>query len=407
MERAIAFLADGVVHVLEPGRPPRRLESAFALEVKSRAQEIHRRHAWKSDGRGAMFMSRGLLWGPAGGDPAALRVRVTSLAGGPGPGVLTYALAAEGRTAVCRLRLADGVERRLLHGSERELTDLSVSPDGEELACSVQHRDGSASLAVMTADATDLVEVTEGEVRDAAPAWAPPGRRLAYESAGVGRDGKGRFAGLGPSAIHVLDLAGGCVEDVAAEPGRSLVRPRFTADGALLYVVRPYSVLDRGSPLRLALDLVLLPLRLLYAVFQYLSFFTARYTGRPLTTAGGPRRKGADVRRMQVWSNLLEAEEDAREGDEPPPSAPRSWQLLRRRPDGATELLAEAVVSYDVDSDGVIVYSTGNAVHLLGPDGRRTRVLSQPRVQQVVFVPGPPASGGGVVYPAEGGPDAI
>ncbi|MFN8093553.1 MAG: hypothetical protein U0599_15305 [Vicinamibacteria bacterium] len=55
-------------------------------------------------------------------------------------------------------------------------------------------------------------------------------------------------------------------------------------------------------------------MRLLYAVFQYLSFFTARYTGRPLTTAGGPRRKGADAADAGL-SNLLEVGEDAEEGD--------------------------------------------------------------------------------------------
>jgi hypothetical protein len=385
MERTIAFVADGAVHVKEPGCPPRRLESPFALEVRGRAQEIHRRHAWKSEGRGAMFMSRGLLWGPSGNDPAALQVRVTSLAAGPGPGVVTYALATEGRTAVCRLRLSDGVERRLLHGSERSLGDLAAAPGGAELACSVLHRDGSASLALMTADATDLVEVTEGEVRDASPSWAPAGRRLAYESAGVGRDGSGRFAGLGPSAIHVLDLDRGTVEELAADPRRSLVQPRLATDGSLLYVARPYSAAERPSPLRLALDLILLPLRLLYAVFQYLSFFTARYTGRPLMTAGGPKQKGADARRMQVWSNLAEAEEASRD-DEEAPSAPRSWQLFRRRPDGLTEPLAEAVVAYDLHADGAIVYSTGNAVHVLEPEGTRVKVLSQPRVQQVVFV---------------------
>jgi hypothetical protein len=389
VERAIAFVADGAVHLLEPGRPPRRLESPFALEVRARAQEIHRRHAWKSEGRGATFMSRGLLWGPSGRDPEALLVRVTSLAGGPGAGEVTYTLEAEGRTAGCRRSLADGLERRLLHGSERRLDDLAVSPDGRELACSVLHRDGSGSLAVMTADATDLVEVTEGEVRDVAPAWARTGRRLAYASAGVGRDGKGRLAGLGPSAIHEIDLDRGVVEEVAADPRRSLVRPRFAPDGSLLYVVRPYSALERPPAVRLALDLLLLPLRLLYAVFQYLSFFTARYTGRPLTTAGGPKQRGADARRMQVWSNLLEAEEEGAEDEgDVAPSAPRSWQLVRRRADGSVETLAESVVSFDVhDADGTIVFSTGNAVHVLEAEGRPpSKVLSRARVQQVAFV---------------------
>jgi hypothetical protein len=325
MQPTVAFVADGALYRLESGKAPERLESPFGLEVRGRAQEIQRRHAWKSEGRGAMFMSRGLLWGGAGADPNRLQVQVTDIAHGTPAGELLYAMLAEGRTAVCRLR-PDGVERRLLHGSERRLEDLALSPAGAELACSVAHPDGSASLAVMTADATDLAEVTEGEARDAAPSWAPTGRRLVYESAGVGRDAQGRFAGLGPSTIHAIDLDQGAVEE-----------------------------------------------------------FTARYTGKPLTTAGGPRRAGADIRRMQQWSNLIEAEADANE-EEAHPATPKSWQLVRQRPDGRREVVAESALSYDIDAEGRVVYTTGSAIHLIEAGGApRRRLLTQGGIRQVVF----------------------
>jgi hypothetical protein len=292
---------------------------------------------------------------------------------------------AEGHTAACRMRVEDGVEQRLLHGSERALLDLCVSPDGAEVACSVAHADGSASLALMSRDATDLVEVTEGEVRDATPAWAPgPARRLVYASAGVGRDAQGRFAGLGPSTLHAIDLERGAVEQLASDAKRDLLRPRLLVDGTLYYVSRPYPSRERASGLRIALDLLLLPVRLLYALFQYLSFFSARYTGRPLMTAGGPERKGADARRMQAWSNLIEAEEEAGE-EAGPPATPSTWQLVRRRSDGRSDVVAESVLAYDVDADGRIVYTTGSALHLVQPDGVRRRVLVQGGIEQVAF----------------------
>ncbi len=385
MEPTIAFVADGVLYRLAPDQSPQRLESPFALEVRGRAQQIQRRHAWKSEGRGAMFMSRGLLWGPSGNDPQRLQIRITDVARGTAQGELLYAMNAEGRTALCRLRVEDGVERRLLHGSERRIADLAVAPGGAEVACSVAHPDGSASLAVMAPDATDLVEVTEGEVRDAAPAWAPgAGRRLVYESAGVGRDAQGRFVGLGPSSIHAIELDRGEIQELASDPARDLVRPRLAADGSLFYVSRPYAAVERPSAWRVALDLLLLPVRLLYAVFQFLSFFTARYTGRPLTTAGGPKRRGADARRMQVWSNLIEAEEAAG-GEESSPATPRSWQLVRRGPDGRTETVAASVLCYDVDGEGRVVYTTGSAIHLVLADGTRRRLLTQGGIQQVTF----------------------
>jgi hypothetical protein len=131
------------------------------------------------------------------------------------------------------------------------------------------------------------------------------------------------------------------------------------------------------------LDVVLLPFRLLYAVFQYLNFFTTRYTGKPLTTAGGPKRQGADMRQMMVWSNLMQAE-GAAAGDEPKPSVPRTWQLVRIRGQQRPETLAGGVVAFDLGQDGSLVYSTGNAIHHLSSDGRHSRLLSEERVEALV-----------------------
>src|SRR5574340_370403 len=108
---------------------------------------------------GALFMSRGLLWGPGARDPELMSIFVTSVSRSARPGELLYSMSAEGRTAVCRLRLEDGTERRLLHGFERPLQDLAAMPGRDEVACSLGHADGTASLALMTAEATDLAAV--------------------------------------------------------------------------------------------------------------------------------------------------------------------------------------------------------------------------------------------------------
>ncbi|HXY38368.1 MAG TPA: hypothetical protein VEQ10_01790, partial [Vicinamibacteria bacterium] len=349
MDRAIAYVANGVLHLRPAGGPPRAFSSPFAGEMRERAHQIHRRHAWKAEGRGATFMSRGLLWGPAARDQELLQVAVTCVSRASRPGEVLYALDAERRTVVCRLRLEDGVERRLLHGSELRLDELCAAAGREEIACTVVHADGTSSLAVMSAEATDLVEVTEGEVRDSSPCWMPgAGRRLCYASAGVGRDGQGRPAGLGPYSIHVIDLDQGAALEVASDPRRDLLLPRAAADGTLYYVSRLRHAGERPAAWRAGADVLMLPLRLLYALFQYLSFFTARYTGRPLTTAGGPERRGADARQMQVWSNLIEAQQAARDGEEAVPPLLRASLLLRRRPDGQVETAATGVLSYDL-----------------------------------------------------------
>lgn len=86
----------------------------------------------------------------------------------------------------------------------------------------------------MSADASDLREVTEGESLDLHPSWAADGtERIAYQSAGLGRDASGRAAGFGRFEIHVLDLERGALDTLAADPAADLERPRLGPDGAL------------------------------------------------------------------------------------------------------------------------------------------------------------------------------
>jgi hypothetical protein len=377
---SLAYLAGGRLHVKLGEAPVRSFDSAFGQQVRDRHVEIQQKHTWKEEGRGARFMGN-LLWGMPARD-AALRVAITSLTRGSRPGELLYALDTEGRTAVCLFRAEDASERRLLHGSAQRIRDLRAAPGREHIACSVQHADGTASIAVMGLDATDLREVTEGDVQDRFPAWAPgPGARLVYQSASLGRDAAGRPSAVGPSEVHRLDLESGALETLASEPGSDFVCPQMDAHGTLCCIRRPHHGAGGGSFFGALLAIVLVPARLLFAVFQYLNFFSARYTGKPLLTAGA-RQKGADMRQMMQWSNLLEADQAA--ADEPPSAVPRSWQLVRIRPGARPETIAEGVVAFDLVEDGSILYSTGSAIHYVGADGRHQRLLGGERVEALV-----------------------
>ncbi len=387
MAPPFAFLAQGKVHVKNDAGPPRVHESAFGESVRERAIAIHKRHEWKSQGRGADFMSRGLLWGASQRDPEAILVAATNLTRGPSEGELYYAMNADGRTAVCALRTGDGVERRLIHGSERRILDLSGCAGREQIVCSVFHKDGTASIALMSADATEITEVTEGESQDGGPSWVMgEGRRVVYHSAGVGRDAAGMPTGLGPSEIHLLDVDQAEVKTLASDPAADLIAPRLLADGTLYYIPRPGRHGHGGGFWGSFLDFLLFPARLLFAVFQFLNFFTARYTGKPLTTAGGPKKEGADIRQMMEWSNLVQARESAGEGGEPKSEVPRSWKLVKRGPDGVITNVADGVLCFDVASDHTLLYSTGSAIYVMDRAGARERVAQLQGIRQVVLL---------------------
>jgi hypothetical protein len=386
MHVRFAYLSAGQLYIRSEDGSTRRVDSDFGEQVKQRAREIEARHGWKNEGRGARFMSTGLLWGMPAKDPALSQVAVRCVYRGTRPDEIQYVLDTGGLTGVCAWHTRTGVERRLQHGSERRIQHLAPSPTGEQVACSVVHRDGTSALGVMNAEASDLTEITEGDVRDEAPSFVPgPGRRLVYQSAGMGRDREGLLRDVQAFSIHEIDLDRGEIRTLAEDPRADLLCPRVMPDGTLLYIRRPRGRQPGFSPLRAVLDTILFPFRLLYALLQYLNFFSARYTGKPLTAAGGPKQQGADARQMMIWGNLLDAEQAAREGSEEPPAVvPRAWKLVRRRPGAGPEAVADSVGFFDLCRDGSILFTTGSAVYQLRPDGSRIRLLTAALVEQVV-----------------------
>jgi hypothetical protein len=244
----------------------------------------------------------------------------------------------------------------------------------------------------MDREARDLAEVTEGDSLDQAPSWMPGHPdELVFQSSGIARGSDGRVAALGPSAVKHLDLSRGEVTTLAEDARHDYLAPKADSQGNLFFIRRPYGRAQAGSLWAGLLDLLLLPFRLLRALLSWLNFFSVRYSGKPLTTAGGPKREGADLKQMMVWGNLIDAEQAAREslarGDDTADLVPASWQLMRQAKNGQTTLLAKGVLAFDCDASGRLVYSNGSAVYQLAPGGGRERLLLDSGIEQIVIVP--------------------
>lgn len=390
MEPTVAWIAAGRLRIRKAETAPQTLTSPFAESVRERALSIDRRHAWKAQGRGQQFMTGRMLWGGAETETEALGLRFTGVSAGRRPGELLYTLETQQIVALLAREVGGDVETRLLHSNDRQLSFVSGCPDAEGLACAVRHDSGTSGIGVMKPDATDLAEVTEGDSVDLAPSWMPGQQALVFQSAGIGRDRGGQSHVLGPAEIKRLDLATGELATLLASPAHDFLGPRATADGCVLAIRRPWGGAQRVPFWRHLLDLVLLPFRLLYAVFQYLNFFSARYTGRPLTTAGGPQQKAADARQMMIWGNLIDAREAARagaaKGEEAPALVPSSWQLVRRSPAGVVTVVASGVLAFDLAGDGTVVWSNGSAIDSEAPDGTRRRLIAEQGIEHVAVL---------------------
>jgi hypothetical protein len=389
MPHSYAYLSQGQLHIKLGDDPVRPIDSKFGESVRERAAQIHNRNSWKTQGAGAKFMSGGLLWGRnTADDPADIRIDIAGISRGCKTGELFYSLSTPEIGGIFLLRERATDELRLLHTADFRVRRLAAGPGQESLACVVQRKGGQSCIAVMRADGADMHDVTTGDTIDDAPHWATgSARELVFQSSAIGRNRAGFAVTQAPFAIHKLDLEAGTVTTLAEDPKFDLLMPQLSTDGSLYYIRRPYRDPNQPPGLwRAVLDLVLLPFRLFYAVFQFLNFFTVRYTGNSLTTTGNARQKHADIRKMMIWGNLLDADKAADRGEDGTPAlVPRSWELIRRKED-KEEVIAKGVHCYDLFEDGSVLYSNGSAIYRADHKGSVERLAKDALIEQVVAV---------------------
>jgi hypothetical protein len=380
-EPAIAYLSNRKLHVRRNGTT-RQIDSEFERTVRERAASIERRHAWKSQGRGAMF--QGGAWATQPGAKSDVPVLLTGLTAGSN-GALLYSMETDAVSGVFLLDAAN-VETRLFHTADFRVRHAALHPDGTMLAVTAFHKDMQSNIALLPVHGTDFTELTEGDSFDQLPRWAPgTKRRIVFQSAGVGRDAAGRFAGLGPCTIQQLDVDSGDLEEIAAEDGRDLLQPRQTEDRSLYFIRKPYeSRLPNASLLGSLKDTGLFPFRMARAIFQYFNIFSMMYAGKPLVTSKGAVQRRIDPRRAFIYGNLATAQMAQGQEDDAHASVPASWELVRQSPGGRAEVIARNVMAFDLAPDGSALYSDGAMITRLHSDGRTERILQADQIEQVL-----------------------
>jgi hypothetical protein len=386
MTHAVAYLAQGKIRLKSSGAPARTVESVFGNTVRERAVRAQQRHSWKGQGEGDSFLGGAALWGKGAAGDRAVPIVISSIGGGRTSGELIYTLESGSLAALLATDLLNHDERRLWNNNEFRIHHVHACPRTGDLAFSIIHQNGNANLGIMSREG-GVKEITEGDSVDAAPRWVTGERRqLVFQSAGVGRDRQGHFRALGPSCIQLLDLETGEMTTQLENPKLDYLLPRLEADGWLYCIRRPYSEHARVSFWQALKDVLLLPFRILFVIFQFFNFLSMALSGRKLTTSGGARGREADVKQMMIWGNLVRAQQVTEENDTPD-LVPSDWQLIRMKRDGAEEVVAKGVLAYDIGEDGTVVYSNGSAIFLLPPGGKPERIISEPLIEQVVLLP--------------------
>lgn len=385
-KRTIAYLAQGSIRVKVGSEPPRTIESAFGNSIREKAVRAQQKNSWKAGGNDGSPFSGPVLWGKAA-VATDIPLMVTSICGSREPGALLYSLESGSMCALLEVTGNGADEQRLWNDNNIQLRHVSVSRETGDMVFSVVHQNGTANIGVKTHGQGGFKELTEGDSFDTAPRWMPgEGTKIVFQSAGIGRNFRGQFAKLGPFSIQELDAERGDMTTVLEDRQFDYLAPLVLPDGRMFYIRRPYAAHERLNPLTVLKDIVLFPFRLLYAIFQFLNFFSALFTGRKLTSAG-PKGQDLHLKQMMIWGNLVRADAKADKQEEGADLVPKSWELCCRSASGETKTLAAGVLAYDADAEGNIIYTNGSAISVLQADGRKQSVLRERMVQQVFFLP--------------------
>jgi hypothetical protein len=317
--------------------------------------------------------------------PEVRRVQYTGIARGENAGELLYALDTDHVGGLFSFKLNEQHERRLLHRNQFRCRDLARNPKDGTLAMSLLQSDGSANVAIMASEGKGVREVTEGDSLDEAPSWSDDGRSLVFQSAGIGRDAAGRPRMLGPYAIQRLDIDGGSLTTLVEDEHFDYLTPRLGPDDALYYIRRPYQGKPSVSLLSAAGDILLFPFRVARALVHFLNFFSILFARKPLLTAGGPPKEGPDARYVMLWGKLIDAEKALKQSKKLGGSAlvPASWELIRRDPAGAEQVLSKGVLSFDLRADSVL-FCDGSSIKLREPSGEVIQLATGRLIERVI-----------------------
>jgi hypothetical protein len=393
MQSTVAYLTNGQLFLHNGAAEPREVQSAFAQQVMERQARNNAVHGWRSQSGvwGAMGFMPPELAAWEQGQQQRTPVQFKSVTPGDEAGHLYYILGVGDMGGLFHYTAADNVERRLMHRNGFLARDLSRHTQSGSIAVAVYKEDGSSSIQVGENDGRFLKDVTIGDAIDECPAWVPgDGRRIVYQSAGIGRNEHGFAMGLAPYRIELIDLDKQSVDVVLEEEHHDLLQPKMLADGTLYFIRRPYEPLGPkpADPITVLKDIVLFPFRLARAVFHFLDFFSMMFSGKPLHTAGGPPSRVTDQKYLMVWGRMIDTKRAMQKSakDKTTGLVPKEWQLIRRDTDGNETVLAEKVLSFDVHPDGTVIYTDGHVVNRCSPDGETTQLFRDQFIEKVTAV---------------------
>ncbi len=397
--KKLFYIKDGALYTVDKGKGSPVPDGVYE-GYKRRMSDAARRNEWKTQGSGARFIGAFDPSLEANAIESRIRPRVYGVRSHDGK--LLYSEAIGDVAAIYRkLSVDDRSEVVALSDQSLSLTSFDVA-NGRAVISAEGH--GFAHIAIADlGDRSNLREITEGDCFDSNPAFDKSDPDIIYyESSGIYVENEKKrenefltpsrllemaegHVELGPSSIIKLNMREGSLDYILEGGKTSFVKPQTNASGKYLYYIeKPYKPEKSGGGC--LLDILLLPFRLLTALFGFFNIFSMKYSGKALSN-NGTKAKERDQREIILDGNLINAEKAMKENakDENPGTVPKSFKLCRMNESGERETVKCGVIAYTLSDSGDIYCSNGKHLLKLTPDGREEMLLSEDNVTYLAF----------------------
>lgn len=404
MSISFYYISNGKMYRFADGKTSEKRSGvldSYLSKVKKNAQ----RNEWKYSGTGASFT--GAYRPGSGAEDQVKSVYSHINCVGEYNGDTVYSIDIDNTNGIYRQNSEDSSsgEGIVLCSNNTRYRDFDICGD---LMAATESFAGESHIGILNIITKSFTTYTEGHCRDTSPVWsARDTGKIYYCSSGLPENegqeprsdsaprgisqmvdemyASGRDGICGPSSICVLDITDGELCELLCDDRYDYTHPQSTSDGSLYYIRKPYRAETGGNPLGCLADILLLPVRLIGALFGFLNVFSAKYSGKTLSRGDVKNR---DEKEMIIDGNLINAEKELkanqRRGESNPGIIPKSWELRRRNEDGTDTLIKSGVAAYRViEETGDILISNGSAILRIGKDGKEEKILN---AEKVVFI---------------------
>jgi hypothetical protein len=350
-------------------------ESQYISKYQKNKLEISKKYEWKTQGVNSAF--RGDIQHSLFNIEDSTKATINGVDFLCDDENVIYSVSVDDNSGIFIKNLKDSSEpeKHVMHDNKVVFCNLDYNKATNQLAVAVQNTAWERNIAVMDINDSKYSSITEGDSIDDNPVWGRVNPKiLYYESTGVGRDNQGNVIGFAPRVVNKLDLSTGELVEVASYQGFDCIYPKVDNKDNLYFIKRPYeSSLNKKVSI---IEYLLIPFKIIRAIFKWIELFTIMHTGEPLTSKGAnpAKSKQMDSKDLIINGNIINAEKILKEnlarGEKYAGIAPKEWELVRLDADGKQKSIKKGVLGFDINKNDEVIYSNGKYIIKISSDGK-------------------------------------